>query len=169
MKEIHGTARISEDRRILTIITPAKRGKKIVENKQTYLVEDVRPDPRVCSPAFKLTKGNVFTNAADMTPAGLESGAKEELIPSENGEVWHVQQNEYGVMCDCPHATFRGANSREPCKHTKAMIAVGFFPGERIHEVIGSDGSEDTGNVGNRSQDGETAQVPCQANGDGWD
>lgn len=95
-----GTARYKDG--ILTITTNAKRGKRIVKLTVVYTVEDVRPDHRVASPAYSLTK--------------------------EDGEVYHVAFNEWGPTCSCAHATFRGANSQVPCKHCLAMQAVGLLP-----------------------------------------
>lgn len=89
----------------------------MVDNIQTYLVEDARPDPMVCSPAFRLTKGRVITDAFDPSPYCLG-----EFEPS--GEVYHVGFNEWGPFCDCGHATFRGSNSMEVCKHAKSVKAL---------------------------------------------
>jgi hypothetical protein len=96
----------------LTIITQAKKtrtvkGKKVVTyepNERKYKVADVRPDPAVASPAFS-----------------LETDDKE---PS----VYHVGANEWGVFCDCPDHHYRRQNDRTPCKHCKAMQAVGLLP-----------------------------------------
>ena len=82
---------------VLTITT-RRHGKPFVV---AYAVEDVRPDPRVASPAFSLTK--------------------------EDGEVYHVSVNEWGPACSCPDATFRGHSLEVPCKHCLAMAAVGLL------------------------------------------
>ena len=100
--EPHGTARLEDGGKKLVITTMARRGKKFVPNVQTYTVEDVRPDPAVCSPAFSLTK--------------------------ETGEVYHIFSNEFGNGCDCPHYTFRGSNSKAGCKHVLAAVATGLLP-----------------------------------------
>jgi len=96
-KPATGSARYSDGK--LTITTQAKRGKKTVPNVVVYTVEDVRPDPRVAYPAYALKK--------------------------DDGEVYHVAVDKFGPTCSCPHATFRGQESRVPCKHVLAMIAVG--------------------------------------------
>lgn len=100
--EPHGMARLEDGGKKLVITTMARRGKTFVPNVQTYVVEDCRPDPEVCSPAFSLTK--------------------------ETGEVYHCGANEFGVFCDCPQANYRGANSRVMCKHCAGMCAVGLLP-----------------------------------------
>jgi len=97
---IHGTANYKDG--VLTIKTKAKRGKKYVENVQVYEVCDLDPDPRCAYPAFSLRK--------------------------KSGEVWHIAVETYGPTCSCPHATFRGGNSREVCKHISAARAVGLLP-----------------------------------------
>lgn len=99
-RDVHGNARLEGDQ--LTITTMAKRGKKYVPNVRVYTVRDCRPDPGVASPAYALE-----------TP---------------DGEVWHCGANEFGVFCDCPDHHFRRQNDRTPCKHCKAMIAVGLLP-----------------------------------------
>lgn len=107
---------------ILKIVTQAKRGKKFVPHTTYYLVEDARPDPAVASPAYSLTKGELVTAAAFMSAAALESGASEEFVRSK--EVYHVSFSEWGWRCDCPHGTYRGANSEACCKHTLAVSKV---------------------------------------------
>lgn len=99
VKEPTGTARYEDGK--LTIITEAVRGKKTVKLKVVYVVTDLAPDRRVANPAFRLTK--------------------------DNGEFYDVALMQYGPVCSCPHATFRGANSRVPCKHCKALAAVGLL------------------------------------------
>lgn len=119
---IHGTVKLSKDGRILTITTQAKRGAKMVDNVQNYLVEDSFPDVRVASPAFKLTKVMIVARASDMSAEALESGASAEIKPT--GDVYHVHFDEWGVHCDCAHAVYRGKNSREVCKHCLAIQKV---------------------------------------------
>jgi len=121
MKEVHGTAKLTEGK-YLTITTQAKRGKKMVPNVQTYLVEDVNPDPEVAYPAYSLTKGEFAAEDGQAV-----------FVPS--GDVWHVSVREWGAECDCPHRTF---NPNAPvCKHAKAMQAVG-FDGDTLGEVQGN-------------------------------
>ncbi len=85
----------------LTITTLVKRGKKMVPLVVVYKVANLNPDPQVAYPAFRLTKAD--------------------------GEFYDVHVNEYGPACSCAHATFRGANSKIPCKHCLAMSAVGLI------------------------------------------
>lgn len=96
IKAPHGTANYADG--VLTITTHVKRGKKFVENKRVYTVTDLHPDARVAFPAFRLTK--------------------------EDGEAYDVAMTEYGPVCSCPHATFRGHSSQVQCKHVAAMCAV---------------------------------------------
>lgn len=112
--QVHGTASLSEDGRILTITTMRKKGTKSVPNTTQYLVEDSRPDRRVASPAFSLTKGSLDV---------LDDG-EEVFCPSWEGEVWHVAVNEYGPTCDCQHATYSGSGQ---CKHVGAMLKLGLL------------------------------------------
>lgn len=100
MKTATGTVRYKDG--ILTIKTNAKRGKKIVPIVVNYTVTDLRPDPKVANPAYRLTK--------------------------DDGEFYDVHLDEWGPACSCPHATFRGANNRVPCKHCLAMMACGLLP-----------------------------------------
>ena len=136
MNTVHGVARLDGDR--LTITTSAKRGKKMVPNVQTYLVENLCPDERVANPAWKLTKGVFVKAACDMSAAALESGADEEFKPS--GEVWTVSVGEYGPECSCPHATFRTNGAQ--CKHIGSAIAVGLIPREPIYPGAKDDGND---------------------------
>ena len=108
----HGTARYEDG--ILTITTLAKRGPKMVPNRVQYRVCDVRPDPRVADTAFALHRGIL-----EMTEEGPEF-----LV---DGTVYHLGLNELGPFCDCGHANFRGANSREVCKHCLSLVAVGLL------------------------------------------
>jgi hypothetical protein len=118
-KEVHGSARLSEDGKYLTITVQAKRGAKYIENKQVYLVEDVNPHPNVANPAYSLTKGTL-TKTFEVDDAGHEVEVTE-FVPTS--EVWHVSVGPWGPDCDCPHRTF---NPNSPiCKHGKAMVAVG--------------------------------------------
>lgn len=119
---IHGTVKLSKDGKILTITTQAKRGTKMVDNVQNYLVEDSCPDVRVASPAFKLTKVIIVARASDMSAEALDSGASAEI--QLTGKVYHVGFNEWGPFCDCAHATFRGSNSMAVCKHCLAIKTV---------------------------------------------
>lgn len=97
---VTGSARLSEDGKTLTITTQPKRRKKPLV--VTYTVERLDPDPEVANPAFRLLK--------------------------EDGEFYDVHVDEWGPMCSCPHATFRGANSKVPCKHVLALQAVRLIP-----------------------------------------
>ena len=110
-----GIARLDGKR--LTITTNAKRGKKIVKLTVTYLIRDVEPDQRVAFPAFSLQKG-IFR---DDPPEGVPA-----FVPL--GQEYHLGVNEWGPFCDCPHATYRGANSEVVCKHCAACIVVGLLP-----------------------------------------
>lgn len=100
VKQTHGKARYKDG--TLTITMTAKRGEKTVENVVTYTVKDIRPDPQVADPAYTLTK--------------------------EDGESYDVWHNEWGPCCSCPHATFRGSNTKIVCKHVAACQAVGLLP-----------------------------------------
>ena len=101
MNDPHGSARLSADGATLTITTKRKRGKDLV---RVYAVKDVRPDPEVAHPAYSLT--------------------------TEEGEVYHVGANEWGVFCDCPDHHYRRQNDQTPCKHCKSLMAVGLLPKE---------------------------------------
>lgn len=98
--EPHG--KVSYRDGILTITTMAKRGNKMVPNvvKYAVLVEH-GSDPRVAKPVYRLTK--------------------------EDGTVYHVAVTEHGPACSCAHATFRGANSKVPCKHIASCVAMGWM------------------------------------------
>ncbi len=109
--DTHGTARLEDDedgdkRLVITTETTKQtaKGPKIKTKKQTYKVEDLRPDDRVAKPAFRLTK--------------------------EDGEAYDVAVNEFGATCSCPDGQFRRENDRIKCKHVKAMRAVGLLPPE---------------------------------------
>lgn len=116
-----GTCNYCRETCILTIKTKAKRGKKMVDNVQTYLVEDSRPDTRVADPAYSLTKGMLIP--LSMEEAIATGGETHKWVAS--GDVWHVSVNEWGPECDCPHRTF---NPDSPlCKHARAMKAVGLL------------------------------------------
>lgn len=108
VKEPHGVARLTHGGKLLVVTTQAKRGKKLVPNVVAYAVTDAKPDPSVAFPVYALTK--------------------------EDGTVWHVSVNEWGASCDCPHATFRGGNSRVQCKHIAAAMATGLLPKPIVHE-----------------------------------
>lgn len=101
-KESHGTASLSADCSTLTIKTMVKRGKKEVPLIVTYEVFDICPDKKVANPAYRLVK--------------------------ESGEFYDVAMMRYGPTCTCPHATYRGSNSRVPCKHIRACQAVQLLP-----------------------------------------
>ena len=99
-KPVHGSARYLDG--VLTITTQAKRGKKMVPHVVNYTVADLRPDPRVADPALSLTKAD--------------------------GEVYHVAIETFGPTCSCACATFRGSNSKVPCKHILACQVTGLLP-----------------------------------------
>lgn len=105
---------------ILTVTTNAKRGKKIVKNETIYRLSDARPDARVAYPAVRMEK-------VELELAGVV-GEKDvfEFVPT--GDVYHVHCDQWGVACDCPHATYRVRGSRELCKHAMALVAVGLMP-----------------------------------------
>lgn len=126
--EIRGKARLSDDGRFLTITTMAKKGSKYVENVQTYLVTDVRPDPRVAYPAYALAKGKIVqAKELPITEDKYAYSDTEEFVLT--GEVWHVSVNpKWGLDCDCPHRTFHP--NAPACKHAKAAQAVGLLPKE---------------------------------------
>ncbi len=115
VKEPTGSARYQKEHGLLTITTNVMKGTKASFNAVTYQVEDLHPDELVANPAFALFK------------LGPNEGGE----TVRTGEVWHVAVETYGPTCSCPHATFRGANSKVPCKHTKAMQAVGLLPKPR--------------------------------------
>lgn len=118
MKDVHGTCNYDPETRILTITVDQKRGKKIVQNKQTYRVTNVNPDVRVANPAFELTKG-------EMRPLDLLSNStdSEEFVPS--GEVYHVHKDEFGIHCNCPQGEIREKYGvRERCKHAIALVKI---------------------------------------------
>jgi hypothetical protein len=99
----HGLARLSDDKKTLTITTKVKRGKKMVDLVRTFAVKDVNPHPNVANPAFELT--------------------------GTHGKVYHCGRNKFGYFCDCVNGEIRekyGAWS--PCKHCVGMIAVGLLP-----------------------------------------
>lgn len=113
---------------ILKIVMLAKRGDKMVENRTLYRVRNIHPHPKAATHAFSLTKARIIKRKAKMSQAAIDAKLSEEVI--FDSEVWHVHADEWGVHCSCPHALFRGSNSREPCKHTRAMIAAGILPKE---------------------------------------
>lgn len=120
-----GTARLhtNEDGSVeLTITTKAKKTRTVKKKKivtyedkvRTYKVTDVRPDPAVASPAFALTTD-------DKEP-----------------KVYHVGANEWGVFCDCEDHHYRRQNDPTPCKHCKAMQAVGLLPAAPMTDHVPS-------------------------------
>lgn len=98
----HGTVSLSADCKTLTITTQIKRGKKTEIKVVAYTVEDLRPQKQVAFPAFRLTK--------------------------TDGEFYDVAIVGGFATCTCPHATYRGGNSRVPCKHYLALQAVQLLP-----------------------------------------
>lgn len=102
-----GKASLSADARTLTITTNARRGKKVVPHVVTYTVERLQPDIRVANPAVRLTK--------------------------EDGEFYDVAVVGGYPSCTCPHATFRGGNSRVVCKHVLGCRAVNLLPKEHAY------------------------------------
>lgn len=106
MNQVHGVANLKDG--ILTIKTPAKRGKKVVENVQVYTVSDADPDPKIAYPVIALTKAD--------------------------GTVYHAGYNEYGYFCDCGNGIIREKyGARTPCKHCVSLIAVGLLPKETVY------------------------------------
>lgn len=104
MSTVHGSARLTNDGKLLTVATyrkvKRKDGDKMMPNVVVYVVEDARPDRAVANPAIRLTK--------------------------EDGENWVVHKDEWGISCSCPHSTF--SKNGELCKHAKACIAVRLMP-----------------------------------------
>jgi hypothetical protein len=109
VKPLTGTASFRDG--LLTITTHAKRGERTVKLMVFYAIKDLYPDRRVANPAYSLKKCN------------LENGY---LVKTEL--EYHVAVEKFGPTCSCAHSTFRGKNSREVCKHVKAMRAVGLLP-----------------------------------------
>ncbi len=88
---------------ILTVTVLRKHGKNWKPLVVQYTVEDANPDKRVANPAFTLTK--------------------------EDGEVYHVHQNEFGIRCDCVDGELREKRGvQELCKHARALQAVDLLP-----------------------------------------
>ena len=118
------TGRASYKGGILTITTLAKRGTKTVEHTCHYRVQNVHPTPSVATVAFSLTKGEI-----ELIPGLNDDGEMIETpLFTPGAEVYHVAKTEFGPTCSCAHATFRGHNSRVPCKHCLACQAVGLLP-----------------------------------------
>lgn len=86
----------------LTITTQAKRGKRTVPHVVAYTVTLLDPDRRVAHPAIRLTK--------------------------DDGEFYDVAVVGGFPTCTCPHAVYRGGDSRIPCKHYLALAAQGLMP-----------------------------------------
>lgn len=145
--EPHGRASLKGD--LLTITTQAKRGPKLVENRQYYRVVDLRPDKRVAHPAFALQKMELAVGPCDLcvgvggtlvfivadgvlldrsATCKACGGDGEKLTLEPTGEEWHVAVNEWGPQCSCPDRLFRGEKSGAKCKHIRAAMAVGLIP-----------------------------------------
>lgn len=101
MKPATGTVRYKDG--ILTLTVMRKHGKRMKPLVTTYTVADCRPDPRVASPAFSLTK--------------------------DDSEVYHVSANEWGVRCDCIDGELREKRGTgDLCKHARSLQACGLMP-----------------------------------------
>ena len=108
-----GTVSLHGDQlKIVTIIgkkTTTQQMKKTVkvtvtytEKTVTYTIKDTRPDKRVASPAYSLTR-------------------------NDDGTVYHCWRDEWGMHCDCPDAHFNRGLDPLGCKHTRSLKAVGLF------------------------------------------
>jgi predicted nucleic acid-binding Zn finger protein len=103
MQSVHGTARLSDDGKVLTVTTNVKKGKRFVEKTEEYAVADAKPDPSVAFPVFSLTK--------------------------KDGTVYHVGVNEYGPFCDCPNAIIREKyGAVDYCKHVRILQRASLLP-----------------------------------------
>jgi hypothetical protein len=107
MKPSHGSAKLTHGGKLLHITVPRKRRKNLVPLTQTYVVLDSRPDPKVCFPAFELTK--------------------------ENGEKYHVSVWPTGMRCDCRDGELREKRGGGYCKHIRSMIVVGLISKGATH------------------------------------
>jgi SWIM zinc finger len=128
-KQATGTARYDAATGKLTITTQAVRGKKTVPLVVVYQVEDLHPDTRVADPAYRLCKivqcsecGNCGTTP-DCVSCAFCNGKGGSV-----SESYDVHLGEHGPECSCPHAVYRGHDSRIPCKHVLALMAVGLMP-----------------------------------------
>ena len=93
-----GTVSLNGDQLKIVNIVGKKRSKKTV----TYTIKDTRPDKRVASPAYSLTR-------------------------NDDGTVYHVWKDQWGMHCDCPDAHFNRGLDPLGCKHTRSLKAVGLF------------------------------------------
>lgn len=99
---VHGKARITQDRSILTITVELASGKdKVTE----YAVEFLESHPDCGAPAWRLSK----------------------LAGGEIVEKYDVILTEHGAECDCPDFTFCRQYQEKGCKHVAACRAVGLL------------------------------------------
>jgi len=120
---VHGSCNLKGN--ILTIKTPRKRGKKIVEEVTTYTAYLEDSDSRLAYPVIALIK--------------------------LDGTKYHVAKKDGRLTCDCHNSIIREKYGiLNPCKHCLACVAVGLISMEQDHglETIPPRGSETTGNAG---------------------
>lgn len=107
-KPVHGRASIDGDWLIVTRCfesgTPQTR---------RYRYQKLTDHPAVPGPCFSLT---------------VDDEGIAEWPACPNGTVYTVARTEHGIECTCADWTYRRQNDAEPCKHGKALIAVGKMP-----------------------------------------
>ena len=91
-------ATYNRDTHILAITTVLRR--KMLATK--YRVTDLHPDPKVASPAYRLTK--------------------------DDGTFYDVAVEETHASCTCGSFVFRNEPKQRLCKHLAALINVGLIP-----------------------------------------
>jgi hypothetical protein len=96
--DVHGSVTISHGGRLLLITKHNKKG----DESTLYVVEDIRPNPAVASPAYNLYKAD--------------------------GEAYTVRQDKHGIECTCPDFHWSRQRNRQDCKHIKSLRAVGKLP-----------------------------------------
>lgn len=112
------TGRASYSDGILTIVTLYKRGKKTVEHKTCYRVQNIHPTPSVATVAFSLTKGEfVVHEHSDGAQASME------LVFEQSGDVYHVFVDEWGPHCDCIRGEVKEKYNLGLCKHVLSLRA----------------------------------------------